>query len=46
MRITTCIGLAQRAHAEAAFQARGLAMESAATAFPRFAVEAATVITF
>jgi hypothetical protein len=46
VRVTTCTGLAQKAGAEAAFQARGLAMESAATAFPRFAAEAATVITF
>ncbi|MDZ7812945.1 MAG: hypothetical protein U5L74_07445 [Ideonella sp.] len=39
-------GLAQKAGAEAAFKARGLALESAATAFPRFATEGATVITF
>ena len=46
VRVTTCIGLAQQAGAEAAFRARGLALESAAVAFPRFAAEAATVITF
>jgi hypothetical protein len=46
VRVTTCIGLAQKAGAEAAFQARGLALESAATAFPRFAAETATVVTF
>ena len=46
VRVTTCIGLAQQAGAEAAFRARGMALESAAVAFPRFAVEAATVITF
>lgn len=45
VRVTTCIGLAQKAGAEAAFRNRGLALESAAVAFPRFAVEAATVIT-
>ena len=46
VRVTTCIGLAQQAGAEAAFRARGLVLESAAVAFPRFAAEAATVITF
>jgi hypothetical protein len=46
VRISTCTGLAQQAGAEAAFLARGLALESAAVAFPRFATEAATVITF
>jgi len=46
VRVTTCIGLAQQAGAEVAFRARGLALESAAVAFPRFAAEAATVITF
>jgi hypothetical protein len=46
VRVTTCIGLAQQAGAEAAFRARGLLLESAAVAFPRFAAEAATVITF
>jgi hypothetical protein len=46
VRVTTCIGLAQQAGAEAAFRARGLALESAALAFPRFAAEGATVITF
>jgi hypothetical protein len=46
VKVTTCIGLAQKAGAEAAFRARGLALESAAIAFPRFASEAATVVTF
>ena len=46
VRITTCTGLALKAGAEASFEARGLAMESAATAFPRFAAEAATIVTF
>lgn len=46
VRVTTCIGLAQQAGAEAAFRARGLALESAALAVPRFAAEGATVITF
>lgn len=46
VRVTTCIGLAQQAGAEAAFRARGLLFESAALAFPRFAAEGATVITF
>lgn len=46
VKVTTCIGLAQKAGAEAAFKARGLALESAAVAFPRFAAEGATVITF
>jgi hypothetical protein len=46
VRVTTCIGLAQQAGAEAAFRARGLALESAAVAFPRFASEMATVVTF
>ena len=46
VRVTTCIGLAQQAGAEAAFHERGLALESAAVAFPRFAAEGATVITF
>jgi hypothetical protein len=46
VRVTTCIGLAQQAGAEAAFRGRGLGLESAAVAFPRFAAEAATVITF
>lgn len=46
LRVTTCIGLAQQAGAEAAFRARGLALESAALAFPRYASEGATVITF
>lgn len=46
VRVTTCIGLAQQAGAEAAFRARGLGLESAAVAFPRFAAEDATVITF
>ena len=46
VRVTTCIGLAQQAGADAAFRARGLALESAAVAFARFATESATVITF
>ena len=46
VRVTTCIGLAQQAGAEAAFRARGLLLESAALAFPRFAAEGATVVTF
>lgn len=46
VRVTTCIGIAQKIGAEAAFAARGLALESAATAFPRFAAEGATVISF
>lgn len=46
VRVTTCIGLAQKFGAEAAFRARGIALESAALAFPRFAAEAATVISF
>lgn len=46
VRVTSCIGLAQQAGAEASFRARGLVLESAALAFPRFATEAATVITF
>lgn len=46
VRVTSCIGLAQKFGAEAAFRARGIALESAALAFPRFAAEAATVISF
>lgn len=46
VKVTTCIGLAQKAGVEDAFKARGLALESAAAAFPRFAAEGATVITF
>ena len=46
VRVTTCIGIAQQIGAEDAFRARGLALESAATAFPRFAAEGATVISF
>lgn len=46
VRVTTCIGIAQKMGAEAAFTARGLALESAAVAFPRFAAEGATVISF
>ena len=45
-RVTTCFGIAQKMGAEAAFTARGLALESAAIAFPRFAAEGATVISF
>lgn len=44
--VTTCIGIAQQIGAEDAFRSRGLALESAATAFPRFATEGATVISF
>jgi hypothetical protein len=46
VRVTTCIGLAQKFGAETAFRARGITLESAALAFPRFAAEAATVISF
>lgn len=46
VRATTCIGLAQKLGVEAAFRARGITLESAALAFPRFAAEAATVISF
>lgn len=46
VRVTACIGLAQKYGAEAAFRGRGIALESAALAFPRFASEAATVISF
>lgn len=46
VRVTACIGLAQNFGAEAAFRARGITLESAARAFPRFAAEAATVISF
>lgn len=45
-RVTACIGLAQKFGAEEAFRARGIVLESAALAFPRFAAEGATVITF
>lgn len=44
--VTTCIGIAQQIGSEAAFAARGLALESAAIAIPRFAAEGATVISF
>lgn len=46
VQVTTCIGIAQQIGADAAFRARRLALESAAKAFPRFAAEAATVISF
>jgi hypothetical protein len=46
VRVTACIGLAQKLGAEAAFRTRKIALESAALAFPRFAAEGATVITF
>lgn len=46
VRVTTCVGIAQQIGAEAALRARNLALESAATAFPRFAAEGATVISF
>jgi hypothetical protein len=45
-RVVACIGLAQQAGAEAALRSRGIALESAAVAFPRYAAEGATVITF
>lgn len=34
VRVTTCIGLAQKFGAEAAFRTRKIALESAALAFP------------
>jgi len=46
VRVTTCIGIAQQIGAETAFRDRKLALESAATAFPRFAAEGASVISF
>lgn len=46
VQVTTCIGIAQQIGADAAFRARNLALESAAVAFPRFAAETATVISF
>ena len=46
VQVATCIGIAQQIGAEAAFRARKLALESAAEAFPRFAAEGATVISF
>lgn len=46
VRVTTCIGIAKKMGAEAAFITRGLVLESAATAFPRFAAEGATVVSF
>lgn len=46
LSVTTCIGIAQQIGAEDPFRARGLALESAAIAFPRFAAEGATVISF
>jgi hypothetical protein len=45
-RVTAGIGLAQKFGAEASFHGRGIALESAAIAFPRFAAEGTTVITF
>ena len=45
-RITACIGLAQKLGSEDAFRKRGIALESAAIAFPRFAREGAAVISF
>ncbi len=44
--VTACIGIAQQIGAEEAFRARKLNLESAAVAFPRFADEGATVISF
>lgn len=46
VRVTACIGLAQKFGAEASFRTRGIALEFAALAFPRFAAKGATVITF
>lgn len=46
VRVTACIGLAQQAGAETAFRERGFGLESAVMAFPRFAAEGATVISF
>lgn len=46
VQVTTCIGIAQQIGAEGAFRSRNLALESAAVAFPRFAAEGATVISF
>lgn len=46
VRVSACIGLAQKSGSEEALRARGIALESAALAFPRFALEAATVISF
>jgi hypothetical protein len=45
-RVTACIGLAQKFGTEEAFHKRGIALESAAIAFPRFTIEGSTVITF
>lgn len=44
--VTACIGLAQQMQADEALHARGLKLESAAVAFPRYAREGATVISF
>lgn len=46
VQVTTCIGIAQQIGAEVSFRARKLTLESAAEAFPRFAAEGATVISF
>ena len=46
VRVTACVGLAQRFGSEEGFRRRGIALESAAAAFPRFAVEGATVVSF
>ncbi len=46
VRETTGLGIAEQIGAEAAFRARDLALEPAAVAFPRFAAEGATVISF
>lgn len=46
VRVVACIGLAQQAGVEETLRGRGILLESAAVAFPRYAAEAATVITF
>jgi hypothetical protein len=46
VRVTACVGLAQKFGSEERFRRRGIALESAAVAFPRFAVEGATVVSF
>ncbi len=44
--VSTCIGVAQQMQADEALRGRGLKLESAAVAFPRFAAEGATVFSF
>jgi hypothetical protein len=46
VRTTACIGLAQTFASEEAFRRSGIALESAAVAFPRFAQEGAAVAGF